>query len=273
MFEYELGFIGAGNMANALINGILKSDLYKKDRICASDIKEEALKKISEKFGIKVFSYNAELVKQSSIVILCVKPQNMKEALEEIKEAITDAHLVISIAAGVPIKAIAKILGNDIPVIRVMPNTPALVQKGMSAIAYGANVKQEYVNIALDIFNSVGETIVVDEQLIDVITAVSGSGPGFIFRIMECMVESAVRLGLNSSDANELVIQTFVGASFLAKESKESLSKLREMVTSPKGTTEAGLRVFEDKGLKDTIHEAIYAAYKRSIEIKREWEK
>ena len=273
MFEYELGFIGAGNMAKALINGILRSDLYKKDRIAASDVKEEALREVNEGFGINVFSSNAELVNKARIVVLCIKPQNMKEVLEEIKDAITISHLVISIAAGVPIKAITKILGKEIPVIRVMPNTPALVQKGMSAITYGDNVKQEYINIALDILNSVGETIIVDEEMMDVITAVSGSGPGFIFRIMECMVESAVRLGLDSADAVKLVIQTFVGASFLAKESKESLSKLREMVTSPKGTTEAGLQVFENKGLKDIIYEAVHAAYKRSIEIKSEWEK
>lgn len=273
MFQYELGFIGAGNMAKALINGILKSDLYKKDKIAASDIKQEAIREVNESFGIDTFDSNAELVNKARIVVLCVKPQNMKEVLKEIKSAITESHLVISIAAGVPIKAITKILEKDVPVIRVMPNTPAFVQKGMSAIAYASNVKSEYVNWALDIFNSVGDTIVVDEQMIDVITAVSGSGPGFIFRIMECMVEGAIKLGLEEKDAVKLVIQTFIGASFLAKESGKSLSELREMVTSPKGTTEAGLLVFEKRGLKEVISEAIQAAYKRSVEIKSQWEK
>jgi len=197
----------------------------------------------------------------------------MGAILEELKSDITSKHLVVSIAAGIPLNFMESSLNEGCRAIRVMPNTPAFVQKGMSAIAYASNVKSEYVNWALDIFNSVGDTIVVDEQMIDVITAVSGSGPGFIFRIMECMVEGAIKLGLEEKDAVKLVIQTFIGASFLAKESGKSLSELREMVTSPKGTTEAGLLVFEKRGLKEVISEAIQAAYKRSVEIKSQWEK
>jgi len=272
-FEYELGFIGSGNMATALLRGILNSDLYKRDKIIASDKEEEARKRVANEFGIKVSDSNIEVVRNAKVIILCVKPQNMKEVLDEIKDEIDSDQLIISIAAGIPISAIIKGIGKDIPVIRVMPNTPSFVQKGMAGISYSPKIRREHINIALDIFNSVGETIIVEEELMDLITAVSGSGPGFIFRIMEHMVDTAIRLGLKEEDAKKLVVQTFLGASFLSKESDKPLSELRRMVTSPGGTTEAGLSIFEKRGLGDIIYEAIEAAYRRSIEIKKQWER
>jgi len=202
-----------------------------------------------------------------------VKPQNIKEVLEEIRDVIGVDQLIISIAAGVSISAISRTLKKDIPIIRVMPNTPAIVQKGISGICYGPNVKEEHINVALDIFNSVGETIIVEEDMIDLITAVSGSGPGFVFRLMETMVEAAVKIGASRDDAKKLVIQTFFGASCLAKETSQSLSELREMVTSPKGTTEAGLRVLNGERIDEIIYKTIYAAYNRAIEIKKQLEK
>ncbi len=272
-FEYELGFIGSGNMATALIRGILNSDLYKKDKIIASDKSKEARDRVKKEFGIKVCESNIEVVKKAKVILLCVKPQNMKEVLDEIKDEIESDQLIISIAAGVPISAIVRSIGKEIPVVRVMPNTASFVQKGMAGISYGPKIRRDHINIALDIFNSVGETIIVKEDLMDLITAVSGSGPGFIFRIMEHIVDAATRLGLKGEDAKRLVIQTFLGASFLSKESNKPLFELRRMVTSPGGTTEAGLSVFEKRGLGDIIHEAIDAAYRRSIEIKKQWER
>lgn len=272
-FEYELGFIGSGNMATALIRGILNSDLYKKDKIIASDKSKEARDRVKKEFGIKVCESNIEVVKKAKVILLCVKPQNMKEVLDEIKDEIESDQLIISIAAGVPISAIVRSIGKEIPVVRVMPNTASFVQKGMAGISYGPKIRRDHINIALDIFNSVGETIIVREDLMDLITAVSGSGPGFIFRIMEHIVDAAIRLGLKGEDAKRLVIQTFLGASFLSKESNKPLFELRRMVTSPGGTTEAGLSVFEKMGLGDIIYEAIDAAYRRSIEIKKQWER
>ncbi len=272
-FEYELGFIGSGNMATALIRGILNSDLYKKDKIIASDKSKEARDRVKKEFGIKVCESNIEVVKKAKVILLCVKPQNMKEVLDEIKDEIESDQLIISIAAGVPISAIVRSIGKEIPVVRVMPNTASFVQKGMAGISYGPKIRRDHINIALDIFNSVGETIIVKEDLMDLITAVSGSGPGFIFRIMEHIVDAATRLGLKGEDAKRLVIQTFLGASFLSKESNKPLFELRRMVTSPGGTTEAGLSVFEKMGLGDIIYEAIDAAYRRSIEIKKQWER
>ncbi len=270
---HEIGFIGTGNMGKSLIKGVLKSGLYKQDDIIATDKQNNILEYLSREFGISTTNSNIELAKKTKVLILCVKPQNMKEVLIDIRDVLTDSHLIISIAAGISIRAITKTIMKDLAVIRVMPNTPALVQKGMSGIAYGKYVKEEHKRIVLDIFNSIGKTIVVKEDMIDLITAISGSGPGYIFRIMECMVCSAKKMGLDEKSAKKLVIQTFIGSSYLANESKESLSTLRKMVTSPKGTTEAGLSVFEKANIMNIIHNAIKAAYEKSIEIKKEWEK
>jgi len=272
-FQYELGFIGTGNMAKALIKGILESKIYRADQIVASDKDRNIVDAASRRFGIMAVYSNRQVVKEAGVIMLCVKPQNMKDVLEEIRDDIGLSHLVISIAAGISIKTILGTMEKDVPIIRVMPNTPALVQKGMSGIAYGPGISKEHVDIALDIFNSVGETIIVEEPMLDLITALSGSGPGYVFKIMECMVDAAMELGLDGESARKLVIQTFIGASHLARESREPLSGLRKMVTSPGGTTEAGLFVFEKARLRDIIHDVIKAAYQRSIEIKKEWEK
>lgn len=271
-FRYELGFIGAGNMARALIKGILASDLYKRDKIIVSDRLKDAMDLVYKEFSINTTDSNQNLAQISKVILLCVKPQNIKEVLEDIKDVIDSDQLIISIAAGISINTISKTLKKDIPIIRVMPNTAAIVQKGISGICYGPNVKGEHINIALDIFNSVGETMIVKEDMIDLITAVSGSGPGFVFRLMEAMVEAAVIIGANRDDAKKLVVQTFFGASSLAKETSQPLSELREMVTSPKGTTEAGLRVLNE-GIDELIYKTIYAAYKRAVEIKKQWER
>lgn len=271
-FQYRLGFIGTGNMAKALIRGILKAGLYEPDQIIVSDKDKGVADAASRQFGIITASSNRDVVKKAAVILLCVKPQDIKGLLMEIRDDLSLSHLVISIAAGISIRTISRIIRKKIPIIRVMPNTPALIQKGISAIAYGPGIRKEYMSIGLDIFSAVGETIVVEESMLDLVTAVSGSGPGYIFRIMECMVQAARDLGLDQESAKRLVVQTFVGASCLAKESEESLSMLRQMVTSPRGTTEAGLFEFEKAGGKDIIHNVIEAVYKRSIEIREEWE-
>jgi len=233
----------------------------------ASDNNGEALKRISSKFGVKCHSSNADLVRGSATVILSVKPQNMREVLEGLKGEIRDDHLMISIAAGIPLKMIRTIIDRDIPLIRVMPNTPALVQKGMSALAGSERVTTGHMAIAKRIFGAVGDTVEVEERALDAVTALSGSGPGYIFRIMECMVEAGVSVGLERDTALTLVIQTFLGTAHLANESEHSLAGLREMVTSPGGTTAAGLAVFDEMGLDRMVREAVEAAHKRSIEL------
>ena len=263
----KTGFIGAGNMATALLKGLIQSGAYNRDQLHASDNNEDALKSMSDKFDLVCFSSNSELVRKSSVVVLSVKPQNMREVLAGVKDEIRDDHLLISIAAGIPLKMIRAIIGPDTPLIRVMPNTPALVQKGVSALAGDNRATSEHMAIAKEIFGAVGDTVEVEEAMMDAVTALSGSGPGYVFRLMECMVDAGVAVGLKSDTSLRLVIQTFLGAAHLAKESEHPLSRLREMVTSPGGTTAAGLAVFDKMGLEDMIRKAVGSACERSVEL------
>ncbi|MBC8418866.1 MAG: pyrroline-5-carboxylate reductase [Pseudomonadota bacterium] len=263
----NLGFIGAGNMATALVKGLIESGVYDRQHLLAADKDKEALKRVSGNFGIKCHESNLQVTSESAIVVLSVKPQNMREVLEEIKGEIRDDHLIISIAAGIPLRMIHEIVRRDIPLIRVMPNTPALVQKGVSALAGGALATGEHMAMAGKIFGAVGDTVEVEERMMDAVTALSGSGPGYVFRIMECMVEAGIAVGLEKETALSLVIGTFLGAAHLAKASDDSLSELRQKVTSPGGTTAAGLAVFDEKGLKKMTIDAIDAACKRSLEL------
>ena len=269
--EEKIGFIGAGNMAGAMVKGLIGSGLYTPDQLLASDTDKLKLKMASETFGLKGSTDNREVVRDSAIILLAVKPQVIREVLEEIKEYIRDDHLVISIAAGIPLKMIHAIIGPGIPLVRVMPNTPALIQKGISALAPGTRATPEQVETARVIFDAVGETVIVQEEMMDAVTALSGSGPGYIFRVMECLVDAGGRLGLEAETSLLLVMQTVLGAAHLASESEKSLSQLREMVTSPGGTTEAGLAVFNDKGLEGIIHEAVKVACLRGVELGKDY--
>jgi pyrroline-5-carboxylate reductase len=262
-----IGFIGAGNMASALIKGLLESGVADRDHLVAADKDQKALDRLSTDFGIPCDRSNLRVVSESRIVVLAVKPQQIRKVLEELKKAITDRHLVISIAAGIPLRSIQDTLGKDVPLIRVMPNTPALVQKGISALAPGEFCRADHMDLARRIFGAVGDTVEVEEGLMDAVTAVSGSGPGYIFKIMECMVAAGVGAGLPEETAHDLVVQTFLGAAYLAKTSTDSLEELRHKVTSPGGTTAAGLAVLDEKDLMGIIHDAIRAAYARSLEL------
>jgi pyrroline-5-carboxylate reductase len=263
----NIGFIGAGNMAEALVKGLINSGLYGSDQVSVSDNDPAKLKSKSEAYGIKTYESNKDLVQNSSIIVLSVKPQVIREVLAGISTFLSPGDLVISIAAGIPVSLIEDIIGRDKPIIRVMPNTPALIQRGVSALAMGRAAKTEHLNKARDIFNAVGKTVVVDEGMMDAVTALSGSGPGFVFRIMECFVEAGVKQGFDNETALSLITQTFLGASHLADESGQSLSRLREMVTSPGGTTAAGLASFEANGLNEVIASAVKAAHDRSVEL------
>lgn len=264
-----IGFVGAGNMATALVKGLIESRLYKKEQLAVSDRSGEAREKVRDRFHLTVHSSNLDLVREVDVIVLAVKPQVMEKVLADIREGVRDEHLIVSIAAGIPIKSIREGIGRDLPIIRVMPNTPALVQKGMSALAGSPRVSPEQMKTAAEIFQAVGDTVEVDESMMDAVTALSGSGPGYLFRIMEGMISAGAAVGLEKETAYRLVIQTFIGAAHLAKDSGESPSKLRERVTSPGGTTEAGLGVLEASGLETMLRKAVEAAYNRSIELGR----
>jgi pyrroline-5-carboxylate reductase len=264
-----IGFIGSGNMAEALIKGIINADLYKSKDIYISDIKAERLRQLKDTYNVIPCKDNNLLAEKVEILVLSVKPQNITEALASIKSANSSIRLVISIAAGVKVTKIASILG-DIAIVRVMPNTPALIGEGAAALF--ANEKaQPLLEEALSIFSAVGRAVVVeDEALIDAVTAVSGSGPAYFFLLMEEMIKAGVELGLPPDVAKDLVLQTAKGAGLLAclaDKNGESPAMLRKKVTSPGGTTEAAIKVFTSANFERLTTDAVKAAYKRSTEL------
>jgi pyrroline-5-carboxylate reductase len=261
-----IGFIGGGNMAQALLEGILKAKLFPKDNIWVSDVRTERLNELNVQYGIHVTADNRELTRQADVIILSVKPQVMTDVLDGIAGTIKDDVLIISIAAGITTASLRAKLG-DVKIVRVMPNTPALVGAGASGL-YSANASEDGLNTALDICSSVGQAIVVDsEDLIDAVTAVSGSGPAYYFLLMEEMIKAGVQLGLTEEDAKTLVLQTAKGAALLAETAQsnsEDPSVLRQKVTSPGGTTEAALKVMGDMRFGPIVLEALTAARDRS---------
>jgi pyrroline-5-carboxylate reductase len=264
-----IGFIGSGNMAEALIRGIVTAGVYRPQDVSISDIRPQRLQELAGKYGVVPRESNVQVVERAETVVLSVKPQVMNEALESIRAVPTTGRLFISIAAGIKVAKIAAALG-DVPIIRVMPNTPALVGEGASALF--ANERAEpLLDKALSIFGAVGKAVVVRaEGLIDAVTAVSGSGPAYFFLLMESMIEAAVALGLPPEVAKDLVLQTAKGAGLLAAEadqSGESPAVLRRKVTSPHGTTEAALKVFAAHGFAKLVADAVAAARDRSREL------
>jgi len=264
-----IGFIGAGNMAEALIKGVIAGGVYQNNDILASDIRSERLDYLLSEYGIEITADNAEAASRANIVVLSTKPQQMNEALESIKEAVSADKLVISIAAGIKVDKITDELGN-IAVVRVMPNTPALIGEGASAL-YANEKAKARLDEALKIFSAIGKAVVVeDERLIDAVTAVSGSGPAYFFLLMEEMTKAGIELGLSKNVAKELVLQTAKGAALLAAErdkEAESPAELRRKVTSPGGTTEAALKIFAEGDVGPLIQAALKRACERSKEL------
>ncbi len=264
-----IGFIGAGNMAEALIKGIIKSGLCEAKNILISDIQSDRLEKLCTEYKISSLEGNTELVQKADILVLSIKPQNMQVVLEEIAGSLKKTALVISIAAGVTTTHIGTVLG-DVPIIRVMPNTPALIGHGAAAL-YATHKAEPNLKKALKIFSAVGKAFVVsDENMIDAVTALSGSGPAYFFLLMEEMIKAGIELGLSEDLARDLVLQTAKGSALLAEqrnEQAESVSALRQKVTSPGGTTEAAIKVFENDQFGATVLMALQAAAERSKQL------
>jgi pyrroline-5-carboxylate reductase len=259
-----IGFIGGGNMAEAMIKGILQSGM--KD-IMVSEPREDRCSYLEKTYNVKTTSDNKEVVKSCNIIILAVKPQNMDEVTAEINKVITEEKIVVSIAAGITLSYLASRLKTS-KIIRVMPNTPALVQEGMSVLTLCECIHDREMGLIRSIFMSVGKVLVLPEKYMDAVTALSGSGPGFIALFVEKMIEAGEKVGLSKDNATELAIQTLIGTAKLL-ETGMPPGKLREMVTSPGGTTAAGLKVFEEKGFQDTVDAVIKAAANRSKELGR----
>jgi len=269
----KLGFIGGGNMAEAMIKGLISAGFVEAKSIFVSDVVPDRLEFLHSEYKVKTTSNNRELVEKSDILILAVKPQVVKKVIENIRDLIDAKKLLVSIAAGVSIATILTVLktGQDrkYNVVRTMPNTPALVQEGVTAIAAGEDVSKLDIQIAHRLFEAVGKTVDVDEVHMDAVTGLSGSGPAYIFMIIEALSDAGVKMGLSRDVANTLTIQTVLGSAKLAWESKKHPGELKDMVTSPGGTTISGLHTLEAGGLRTTLMNAVQAATKRSIELGR----
>lgn len=268
MKEKTIAFIGAGNMAGALIRGLLQ-DGHPAERIIAVDPDRQKLDVFSSESGINCTTDNAAAVSAADIVVLAVKPQIVASVAQELASAVQKQQpLVISVAAGIRIEHLQHWLGPDCAIVRTMPNTPAMLQAGATGLFASDRVSEEQRSLAESLMRAVGITIWVEhEGLIDAVTALSGSGPAYFFLFMEQMIRSARKLGLGDEEATLLTLQTALGAARMALESDDSPATLRAKVTSPGGTTEQAIRVFEQEGLERIVKQAMTAARDRSIEL------
>jgi pyrroline-5-carboxylate reductase len=260
----RVGFIGTGNMGEALIKGLILGHVCRPEQIACSDVRPERQKEIRKAYGVKVTSHNVDVVKQSDIVILSVKPQIMKAVIDEIGKYLDLDKLIISIAAGVPLEAIETCAGKELKLVRVMPNICVSVREGVSAVAGGKHALKEDLLTTKAIFDSVGKTLFIEEGLLDAVTGLSGSGPAYIFLIIDALADAGVKVGLSRNDALVLASQTVLGAARMLIETGEHPGKLKDMVTSPGGTAIAGLHTLEEGGLRTTMINAVEVATKRS---------
>jgi pyrroline-5-carboxylate reductase len=262
-----VGFIGGGNMGEALIKGLLGASLVPASAIHATDVRLERLKELDRQYGIQVSSDNADLVRHSDIVILAVKPQIMDAVLKEIAPAVTRKKLLISVAAGVSTAKIRSVLHKDARLIRVMPNTPALVLEGVTAIAKADNLEPNDLDTAGEIFSAVGRVVILDETLMDAVTGLSGSGPAYVAVVIESLADGGVKMGLDRITAMTLATQTVLGAAKLLLETGLHPGALKDMVSSPGGTSIAGIAALEEGGIRTTFIKAVERATERSREL------
>jgi pyrroline-5-carboxylate reductase len=262
----RLGFIGAGNMAEAIILGLLRTGAAEAGDIWASARRDERKAELAKTHGIHVGD-NVTVARESEVIVLSVKPQIMEKVLKDLGPALTPDKLVISVAAGVPIDAIARHLPAPARIVRTMPNTPALVGAGATALAAGEHVTGDDLTIAERIFRSVGTTVVLDEYQLDAVTGLSGSGPAYVFLIIEALSDAGVKVGLSRYNAQALAAQTVLGSAKLLIDTGEHPGMLKDKVTSPGGTAIAGLHTLEAGGLRTTLINAVEAATERSRQL------
>lgn len=262
----KIGFIGSGAMAEALIRGMLTAGLLTPVQITVSDISQDRLDYMKGKFGIQTTLHMEKVVEEANILFLTVKPQVIPTVLAGISSVVTPSTLVISIAAGITIQTLQEQMPN-VPIIRVMPNTPVAVGEGMSVIALGEYAGEENGQLALTIFSAVGKAIQMPESSMDAVTGLSGSGPGYAFVLIDALADAGVMAGLSRRNSITMAAQTLLGAAKMVLETGEHPGKLRDMVTSPGGTTIAGIHVMEQRGVRAALIDAVQVATKRSQEM------
>ena len=264
----KITFIGAGNMSEAIIAGALKQKVVAADAVTISDPLEERRKHMQQAYGIQTEEDNAHAVVEADVVVLAVKPQVFPHVWGTLQSALSPSSLVVSIMAGVTSESIAA--GSDLRVVRVMPNTPSLVGRGASGIAQGALATEMDMEIAERLMQAVGVSVRVEEEQLHAVTALSGSGPAYLFYLMEAMMDSAKKLGLDEATARLLCIETVGGAADLLASSDDSPEELRSRVTSKGGTTAAAIQTFDERHLKGVVSAAMESAFVRSKELASE---
>jgi pyrroline-5-carboxylate reductase len=259
--------LGAGKAGEALVAGLLSSRWAKPADIVVTARHQERLDELSERHGIEVTLDNAAAVKGAQVVVIAVKPQDIEALLTDVGVALEPSQMVLSIAAAIPTDLIERHVGDGIPVVRAMPNAPVTVHEGMAGVAGGAYAAEEHIALAEEVLGSVGRSVRVDEAHMDAVTAVSGSGPAYFALLAESMIEAGILLGLSREVATDLVVQTMLGTAKLLRDEKMHPVELREMVTSPGGTTISAIRELEQAGVRAAFLNAIQAAMKRSREL------
>jgi len=254
-------------MASAIVGGVLKAGLYRAADIIAGEIDPGRREQVSSEYGITTVERNLEAAAAAPVLVLAVKPQNLPQVSEDLRGQMPHDPLVLSILAGCSIEKLHTYLGVGLPVVRAMPNLPAQIGKGISALASSEEVSPEQLNLARSIFSTVGEILSIPETLMDSVTALSASGPGFVYRLMEAFASAGERLGLPKATAQRLTLHTFIGAASLLSESGQTPAELREKVSSPGGTTAAGLEVMKQERIDNLIRQVLARAHDRAREL------
>jgi pyrroline-5-carboxylate reductase len=265
--DRELALIGGGNMGEAILKGLIAAQLIKLQQITVTDVIEARLAYLRETYAVRALTDNAKAVAHADLIVLAVKPQDMVQTIQGIAPAVDDQKVVISIAAGVPIAKIEAAFAKPIRIVRVMPNTPALVLAGAAGLCAGSHARSEDLAVARTLFDALGKTVVVSEYLMDAVTGLSGSGPAYIFVLIEALADGGVKMGLTREAALTLAAQTVYGSAKLLLDTGLHPGELKDRVTSPAGTTIAGLHALEERAFRGAVIEAVERATLRSREL------
>jgi pyrroline-5-carboxylate reductase len=267
VIENTIGVIGIGKIGESMISGFVSSKVIDNSNLFATDIRIERRQEISKKYNIKCYSSNSELANKADIIIISVKPTDVKKVLHDISGIVSSSNLIITIAAGVAINYFEKHLPNGVPIIRAMPNIAVLTREGMTAMAAGPNVTSDHIETASEIFKAVGKIVLIEEKYLDAVTGLSGSGPAYVYVVIEALTEAGVKVGLAREVASLLAAQTALGAASVVLKTQEHPARLKDMVTTPGGTTIEGLLQLEEGKIRMAFINAVIKATEKAKDL------
>lgn len=263
----KLGFIGCGNMAGAMMSGIIKNNIFKPEEVYGTDVFAPSTEKVKSLYGIQIAANNKDLVSKVDVLVLSVKPQYYESVIKEIRDQITEKHLIITIAPGKTLNWLGEMFGKKVKIVRTMPNTPAMVGEGMTAACANEQITKEDLDFACKILSGFGKVEVIQENLIDAVVGVSGSSPAYVFMFIEAMADEAVLEGMPRPQAYKFAAQAVLGSAKMVLETGKHPGELKDMVCSPAGTTIEAVRVLEEKGLRSAVMEGMKACVKKAKEM------